>query len=167
MPTSFIATRLFFLCKVNCFFRQWGGLRWFLFGSFYFVFSSIICGRLVTYSHVSNSRLGFAASRELLEVRGKRMASIFFLQCCATFHNQHNCLCFSEIRWRVVFIVINIHDSPIAKERNWRKVGLLSEILGSSHKKRTPPHGKKSASHEKKSAPHEEESTIFCRSKNL
>ena len=64
--------------------------------------------------------------------------------------------------------MINIHDSPIAKERNRRKAGLLSENLGSSHKKRTPPHekrtpphGKMSASHEKKSAPHEEESTIF------
>ena len=64
--------------------------------------------------------------------------------------------------------MINIYNSPIAKEGNQRKAGLLSENLGSSHKKRTPPHGKMSASHEKKSAPHEkmaapheEESTIF------
>ena len=59
------------------------------------------------------------------------------------------------------FIVIDCHDSSIAKERNGKRIEFLSENLGSSLKIRTPPHEKMAASHEKKSTPHEKMATLF------
>ena len=71
--------------------------------------------------------------------------------------------------------MIDCLDKTIAKEKNCRRIGFLSENLGSSHKKRkalyekmAASHGKKSASHEKMAAPHEKKSTVFLvKSKNL